>query len=115
MGEYRPSTNTRNLPRDRTYRDVLQVQMFVVHRLTQLADPLLHLVYLFGCELTVGRFVLLELQQADHQLQTGPVQVHVQAVTAQDVHQRGRAKSQVLPGRECLPEDFIRTSLIWLA
>lgn len=73
------------------YRDVLQVEVLVVHRLAELADPLLHFAHLLGREMAVCCFVLLELQQANHQLQTGTVQVHVQTVTTQDVHQGRRA------------------------
>lgn len=73
------------------YRDVLQVKVLVVHRLTELADPLLHFAHLLGGKMAVCCLVLLELQQTNHQLQTGPIQVHVQTVTTQDVHQGCRA------------------------
>lgn len=81
----------RSEPKQPRYRDVLQVEVLVVHRLAELADPFLHFAHLFGRELAVCCFVLLQLQQADHQLQTGPVQVHVQTVATQDVHQGRRA------------------------
>lgn len=91
------------------YRDVLQVQVLVVHRVAQLPDLLLHLGDLAGAELRGGvgdgdhhaaaALVLVQLQQPDHQVQAGPVQVHVEPVPAQDVHERGRAQSQVLQRR----------------
>ena len=92
--------------RDKAHRDVLQVQVLVVHRLTQLADLLLDLGHLLGGELVLlvllGRRLhgdqLIHLKQLDHQLQAGPVQVHVQPVPAQDVHQGGGAQRQVLYG-----------------
>lgn len=84
------------------YRYVLQVQMLVVHRVTQLPDLLLHLGDLPVAQLGGGVYhnhtplVLVQLQQPDHQVQARPVQVHVQPVSAEDVHQRGRTQSQVL-------------------
>lgn len=77
------------------HRDVLQVQVFVVHRVTQLPDPLFHLGNFPGAELSTGVshgpaplvLVLVQLQEPDHQVQTGAVQVHVEAVSTQDVHE----------------------------
>ena len=83
--------------------------MLVVHRLAELADLLLDLGHLLGGELV--RLVLLvlgvlggrlngdqlvHLQQLDHQLQAGPVQVHVEPVAAKDVHEGRGAQRQVL-------------------
>lgn len=69
------------------YRDVLQVQVFVVHRVAQFPDPLLHLGDLSGAELTGGVcfcrrasaliLVQVQLQEPDHEVQTRAVQVHV--------------------------------------
>lgn len=85
------------------YRYVLQVQVLVVHGVAQLPDLLLHFGNFPGTELKVTVYagpaptILVQLQQADHELQTRSVQIHVQAVSAEDVHERGRAQSQVLP------------------
>lgn len=80
-----------------THRDVLQVQVLVVHGRTQLPDFLLFLLHLLLRELIlVSQVILVQLQQLDHQLQAGPVQVHVETVPTQDVHEGGRAQSQVL-------------------
>lgn len=84
-----------------THRDVLQVQMLVVHGLAQLPDFLLHLLHLLCRELIlVSRVILVQLEQLNHQLQTGPIQVHVETVPTQDIHEGGRAQSQVLRERE---------------
>lgn len=85
------------------YRYVLQVQVLVVHGVAQLPDLLLHFGDFPGTELKVTVYagsaptILVQLQQPDHELQTRSVQVHVQAVSAEDVHERRRAQSQVLP------------------
>lgn len=83
--------------------------MLVVHRVTQLPDLLLHLGDFPGAELRGGVYlylyhnpaplVLVQLQQPDHQVQTRPVQIHVQPVSTEDIHQRRRAQSQVLQRR----------------
>lgn len=101
----------------RPHRDVLQVQVLVVHRVAQLADLLLDLGDLPGAELrggvSAGRapsllrvllrllvlvLVLVQLQEPDHELQTRAVQVHVQPVPTQNVHEGCRAESEVLRG-----------------
>lgn len=85
------------------YRYVLQVQVLVVHGVAQLPDLLLHFGDFPGTELKVTVYagpvptILVQLQQPDHELQTRSVQVHVQAVSAEDVHERRRAQGQVLP------------------
>lgn len=80
-----------------THRDVFQVEMLVVHGLTQLPDLLLDLFHLLCGELIlVGRVVLVQLQQLDHKLQAGPVQIHVKTIPTQNVHQGGRAQSKIL-------------------
>lgn len=88
------------------YRYVLQVQVLVVHGVAELPDFLLHLGDFPGAELIGGvrhshnpgpaALVLVQLQQPDHQVQTRPVQIHVQPVSTEDVHQRRRTQSQVL-------------------
>lgn len=88
------------------HRNVLQVQVLVVHGVAQLPDLLLYLGQLFGTKLDAGvrlrrgSVVLVQLEEPDHQVQTGPVQVHVQPVAAQDVHQSCCAQSQVLKGEQ---------------
>lgn len=80
-----------------THRDVLQVEVLVVHGLTQLPDFLLDLFHLLCSELIlVGRVVLVQLQQLDHKLQAGSVQIHVKTISTQNVHQGSRAQSEVL-------------------
>ena len=75
--------------------------MLVVHSLTQLPDLLLDLCHFLSGELILmTRVVLVQLQQLDHELQTGPVQIHVKTIPAQDVHQGGRAQSKVLTERQ---------------
>lgn len=84
----------------KTHCDVLQVEMLVVHSLTQLPDLLLDLFHLLCGELIlVGRVVLVQLQQLDHKLQAGPVQIHVKTIPTQNVHQGSRTQSKVLIGR----------------
>lgn len=80
-----------------THRDVLQVEVLVVHSLTQLPDFLFDLFHLLCGELIlVGWVVLVELQQLDHKLQAGPVQIHVKTIPTQNVHQSSRAQSKIL-------------------
>lgn len=75
--------------------------MLVVHGLTQLPDLLLDLFHLLRRELIlVGRIVLVQFQQLDHKLQTGPVQIHIKTIPAQNVHQGSRAQSKVLMERQ---------------
>lgn len=86
------------------YRDVLQVQVLVVHGVAQLPDVLLYFPKLFGTKvdagvrLDPGSMILVQFEEPDHQVQTGSVQVHVEPVSAQDVHEGCRAQSQVLQG-----------------
>lgn len=76
--------------------------MLVVHGVAELPDLLLHLGDFSGTELRGGvchgpaPLILVHLQQPDHQVKTRPVQIHVQAVSAEDVHQRRCTQSQVL-------------------
>lgn len=68
-----------------------------MHGLTQLPDLLLNLFHLLCGELIlVGRVVLVQLQQLDHELEAGPVQIHVKTIPTQNVHQGGRAQTKVL-------------------
>lgn len=79
--------------------------MLVVHRVAQLPDLLFNLGDFLGAKLDRGirpvptPLVLVQLEQADHQVEAGPVQIHVEPVSAQDVHERGCAQSQVLQKR----------------
>lgn len=76
--------------------------MLVVHGVAQLPDLLLHFGDFPGAELEVAVHtgpapaILVQLQEPDHELQTRAVQVHVQAVSTENVHERRRAQSQVL-------------------
>lgn len=68
-----------------------------MYSFAQLSYFLLDFFHLLCGELIlVRRVVLVQLQQLDHQLQAGPVQVHVQTVPTQNVHQGSRAESKVL-------------------
>lgn len=93
-------------PRVFVYRDVLQVQVLVVHCVAQLPDLLLYFGDLLGTEMDRGvrpipaPLVLVQFEQAEHQVQAGPVQIHVEPVSAQDVHERGCTQSQVLQRRQ---------------
>lgn len=84
------------------YRYVLQVQVLVVHSVAKLSDLLLHFGNFSGAELRGGvcssctPLVLVQLQQPDHEVEAGPVQVHVQPVSTENVHQRSCTQSQVL-------------------
>lgn len=79
--------------------------MLVVHGVAQLPDLLLHFGDFPGAELEValhaGRApaILVQLQQPDHKVEARPVQVHVQAVSTENVHERRRAQSEVLLGQ----------------
>lgn len=80
-----------------TYCDVLQVQVFVVHHFTQLPDFFFDLFDLLCRELIlVGRTFLVKLQKLDHQFQAGPVEIHVQTIPTQNVHQGRGAQSKIL-------------------
>lgn len=80
-----------------THRDVLQVEVLVVYRLAQLPYFLFDFFHLLcGKLILVGQVVLVELQKLDHQLQAGPVQVHVKTIPTQNVHQSSCAQSKIL-------------------
>lgn len=99
-----PKTSSSSFPSP--YRYVLQVQVLVVHGVAQLPDLLLHFGNFSGTELKVALHaghaptLLVQLQQPDHKLEARPVQVHVQTVSTENVHERRRAQSEVLLGTE---------------
>lgn len=82
--------------------------MLVVHGVAQLPDLLLHFGNFSGTELKVALHaghapaVLVQLQQPDHKFEARPVQVHVQTVSTENVHERRRAQSEVLLGQKTI-------------
>lgn len=86
--------------------------MLVVHGLAQLPDLLLNLRHFLGGELILVAWVaLVQLQQLDHELQTRSVQIHVEPISTQDVHQGGGAQSKVLKNMQKRKKKKKRISL----